>query len=169
MRNRVFHQSTAAAGVAPGTTLGTTPPAILWNPPNSGVVAAILKVSIGYVSGTLGAGSICMGFVPNQTSQPTTGTTLTAQNAFLSNAKPQCVSQQGSTVVATPTMLRPVWQMGAALATSVEFVRCATESVDGEVVVPPGAAFILQGVAAAGTSPLVILGITWEEIPIVAA
>lgn len=169
MRNRVFHQSTAAAGVAPGTALSTTPPAVLYNPTNSGVVAAILKVSVGYVSGTLGAGSIVMGFTPQQVSLPSGGTALTPQNAFLSNAKPQCTSHQGSTLVAAPTILRPVWQLGAALATTPEFVRSAVEKVDGEVVVPPGCAFALQGIAAAGTSPLVLLGITWEEIPIVAA
>lgn len=170
MRNRVFHQSTSASGVAPGTAASTTPPSILWNPPNSGVVAAIKRVSLGYVSGTLGAGCAGAFFTPNQTSTPTTGTVLTAQNGFLGNAKPQCTSYQGSTLVATPTLLRPIWFMGPALATTAAFPMNVNENLDGEVVVPPGVAFSLQGIAlGAGTSPLVVFGITWEEIPIIAA
>lgn len=170
MRNRVYHSSTAAAGVAPGTVSSTTPPHVLWNPPNSGVVAAVRKVMLGYVSGTLGAGTIGMLFTPQQVSLPSGGTLLVAQNAFLSNAKPQCTSHQGSTLVAAPTLLRPVWYAGPALATTAEFPRNVSELVDGEVVVPPGVAFALQGFAmGAGTTPLVVFGITWEEIPIVAS
>lgn len=170
MRNRVFHAATAAAGVAPGTVSSTTPPMILWNPPNSGVVGAVKKARLGYVSGTLGAGTIGAMFTPNQTSAPSGGTTLVPQNAFLGNAKPQCVAYQGSTLVAAPTLLVPLWYMGPALATTAEFMRNVEANIDGEIVVPPGVALALQGYAlGAGTSPLVLFGITWEEIPISAA
>ena len=38
--------------------------------------------------------------------------------------------------------------------------------IDGSVIVTPGTAVVLQGVATAGTSPLVNFGFTWEEIPV---
>lgn len=38
--------------------------------------------------------------------------------------------------------------------------------VGGSVVLEPGTAICLQGVAAAGTSPLVIFGMKWGELPV---
>jgi hypothetical protein len=42
----------------------------------------------------------------------------------------------------------------------------AVDDVSGEIQVPPGVALGLCGIAAAGTTPLVIFGISWEEIPL---
>ena len=38
------------------------------------------------------------------------------------------------------------------------------DALDGMLVVPPGSILSLEGVAAAGTSPLVTLGLTWAEV-----
>jgi hypothetical protein len=57
LRTTVYTASNAVAGVAPGTALGTTPPIAIYNPINSGVNAVVRNASVGYVSGTLGAGS----------------------------------------------------------------------------------------------------------------
>ena len=42
--------------------------------------------------------------------------------------------------------------------------RCV---IDGEIVLEPGTSYQLQAVAAAGSSPKITAGVTWEEIPIV--
>jgi hypothetical protein len=42
----------------------------------------------------------------------------------------------------------------------------AVDNVDGEIVVPPGSALVIQGIAAAGTSPLVLIGVVYEELPV---
>ena len=41
------------------------------------------------------------------------------------------------------------------------------EDIDGEIVLEPGTSYQLQAVAAAGTTPKITAGITWEEITIV--
>src|SRR5206468_1265398 len=55
-RGKLFAASTASGGVAPTTAVGTTGPFILENPKGSNKRLAILKVSVNYKSGTLGAG-----------------------------------------------------------------------------------------------------------------
>src|ERR1700675_1858043 len=52
----LYHVVTPVAGVAPGTALSTTPPHILWNPPNSGVVGVLIRSQMSWISGTLGLG-----------------------------------------------------------------------------------------------------------------
>ena len=55
---KVFTASTAVAGVDHGATLSTAPPFCIYNPVGSGKNLVILAASMGYVSGTLGAGFI---------------------------------------------------------------------------------------------------------------
>lgn len=162
----VFVGANAIAGVAPGTTLGTTPPFALWNPPGSGKKLSVLKTMMGYVSGTLGAGSVLLAAVLSQVTVPTTGTELTPVCTDL--GMPRGVGRifTGSTWVSTPQILYPMFQFGAALATSVYQISDCVNVVDGSVVVEPGTGVMLQGLAAAGTSPLVIFGMKWEELPI---
>jgi hypothetical protein len=165
-RNRRYTACTGAAGVAPGTALSTTPPLVVWNPTNSGVLAVLDKVALGYISGTLGAGSIVAAFTPQQVTLPSGGTLLVPQNNFLSNAKPSCTAHQGSTLTAAPTILRPLWIMGAALATTAFEPRPTEIDLEGSIVISPGCAYAMQGIAAAGTTPLVLLSATWEEVPL---
>src|ERR1700676_1834669 len=53
-RGKLSAACTAAAGVAPGTAVGTTAALAIFNPAGSGVRLAIKKVGVGYISGTLG-------------------------------------------------------------------------------------------------------------------
>jgi hypothetical protein len=156
----------AVAGVAPGTALSATPPLALWNPPGSGKKLSLLKAMMGYVSGTLGAGSLLLAAVLSQVTVPTTGTELVPVCTDL--GMPRGVGRlfTGSTFISVPQILYPMFQFGAALATSVYQISDCVNVVDGSVVVEPGTAICLQAVAAAGTSPLVILGMKWEELPI---
>lgn len=154
----------AVAGVAPGTALSTTPPLALWNPPSSNRKLSLLKTSMGYVSGTLGAGSVVLAAVLSQTTVPSTGTELVPVCTDL--GMPRGVGRlfTGSTWVSTPQILYPIFQFGAALATSVYQISDCIDVVDGSIVLEPGSGIMLQGIAAAGTSPLVIFGMVWEEL-----
>ena len=38
------------------------------------------------------------------------------------------------------------------------------DQLDGELALLPGASMSLQGIAAGGSSPLVLLAMVWEEI-----
>jgi hypothetical protein len=165
-RGVIMVASNAVAGVAPGTALSTTPPICVWNPPNSGVILSIMKTAVGYVSGTLGAGSIVYAFVAAQTTVPSTGTELTPVCTKLGFPRGLGRAFTGSTIIAAGTILRPAFGMGAFLATTaIQPFQCA-DMVEGAISIPPGAIFIMQGIAAAGTTPLVILSIEWEEIPV---
>jgi hypothetical protein len=164
-RGNVFSGNTAAAGVAPGTAFSTTPPWALWNPTSSGKTLNLLLVSLGYVSGTLGAGTISFGLVAGQALAPTGGTELVPQCNLLNNSRGSGRVFQGSTLAATPTLLRPFCSMGPALATTAAFPFMVKDLLDGEFSVPPGSVFVVQGSAlGAGTSPLVLFGGTWEEV-----
>lgn len=166
-RGNLFFASTAVAGVAPGTALSTTPPMSVWNPPNSGVLVELLQVFLGYVSGTLGAGSIVHAGLIGQMTVPTGGSELTPQSSIIANVRGKARAFQGSTLVGTPTILRPSLVLGAGLATTAELPKApAYDEVDGSIVVPPGAVWAYNGVAAAGTSPLVLIGALYGEVPI---
>jgi hypothetical protein len=157
---------TGVAGVAPGTALSTTPPMAVWNPPGSGILASICVTRLGYISGTLGAGTIAYAYVSSQTSKPSTGTALTpSAQALGAQTTPRAQAFQGSTLAATPTILAPAYILNAMLATTATQPVVSKDQVDGEIIILPGGVFVMQGIAAAGTSPLVAFGVTWEEIP----
>lgn len=165
---RLFSASTAVAGVAPGTALSTTPPCALWNPKDSGLNLSVIRLSLGYVSGTLGAGSIVLARVVDQPTAPTGGTERDPVSAMIGASQRGGAGRyyEGSTLAATPTILRAFCHLGAALATTATFPALASEPIDGEFVVTPGSVFVMQGVAAGGTTPLVLFGVSWEEVPI---
>jgi hypothetical protein len=163
-RGAIMEACNSTAGVAPGTAFTTTPPFALWNPPASGKNLAILKLFLGYVSGTLGAGVVNLGFVASQTTVPTGGTELIPVCTLLNSPRGVGRAFTGSTFASTPAIIRPVWSAGAALATTAAFPIEITEILDEAIIVTQGSAIALQGLMAAGTSPLVILGMAWEEV-----
>jgi len=167
-RQSVFTFSNAVAGVAPGTVLSTTPPLALWNPPGSGVNLALVKATMSYVSGTMGAGSIVFALVAQQATQPSGGTQLTGQSNLIGSTKtPIGKGFTGSTLASTPLILRPWGSFGPYLATSVLSERTFETINDGAMVVTPGGVLCVQGVATAGTTPLVIFAMVFEEVPII--
>jgi len=164
LRGNMFIASTAVAGVAPGTALSTTPPMALLNPINSGVDLVILKTAVGYISGTLGAGNIVYAYYTPQATIPAGGAELTPVCTKVGQIKGAGRAFQGSTISGTPLIFRPAYNMGAALATTALGIGTCQDLVEGEIIVPPATAFVIQGVAGAGTTPLVLISICWEEI-----
>jgi len=165
-RGATMEVCTAVAGVAPGTVLSTTPPLALWNPPASGKNLVVLKASMGYVSGTLGAGSLCLAAVLSQATVPTTGTELTPVCSMLGLARGVGRTFQGSTLASVPQIIRPLFTVGAFLATTAQVPVDCVDVLDGSIVVTPGTVLVLQEVGAAGTTPLTLLSFTWEEVAV---
>ena len=159
-----FIVSTAVGGVAPGTALSTTPPLVLLNPLNSGKTLIVISTSLGYVSGTLGAGSIVYAHYTPQATIPSGGTELTPIRTYIAPVRGIGRVFQGSTLSGTPVILRPAYMMGAALASTALGISIAKDLVDGAICVPSATAFVMQGIAASGSTPLVLMSITWEEI-----
>lgn len=162
LRGKIWVASTAVAGVAPGTALSTTPPLALWNPPGSGVNLSIILSALGFVSGTLGAGSLVYAQVNSQTTAPTGGTELVPVSCLIGGTGARVGRAfQGSTLASTPALLRPGHIIGTTPTTPAS--APSKDLLDGEFTVAPGGVLVLQGVAAAGTSPLVLISLSWEE------
>ena len=165
-RQGVWLASTAVAGVAPGTVLSTTPPFTLYNPTGNTKNFSINKIFMGYVSGTLGAGTLLVASGA-QAAAPTGGTVITPKNALIGNgAAPTGLVYTGSTLTAAPTIVRPSFPIGAFLASTATLNPLQLDEVSGDIVLTPGNVLCLQAIAAAGTSPLVLLSMSWEEIPV---
>ena len=166
-RNKVFAAATAATGVAPGTAIGTTAAYALYNPQGSGKNLAVLAASLGYVSGTLGAGVVhYIGHLsPSQTAF--TGTTITARNCLLGNtATGVGLAYTTATVPASGSILGTFCSLQASLASTAVAPWQVVEHLDGLLMIAPGGGVSIQATAAAGTSPLVIIGLVWAEMDV---
>ena len=160
-----FVACTAVAGTAPGTVLSTTPPFILWNPPSSGKNLFIIRVSVGYVSGTLGLGQLWYAAGLAQIGKPTTGTVLPVQSTVIGNlAVGAGQAFQASTLVAVPSPFRPSPFNFSPYAGGGAVLNPAwVEELGGTPMVAPGGVFCIQAVAGAGSTPLMTFGVEWGE------
>lgn len=161
---QVFSATTAVTGVAPGTAIGTTGAYTLQNPIGSGVNLVILQAFMGYISGTLGAGTV--NYLENgPATTAATGTAIVPVNNLLGGAVSVAKPLTTSTIV-SPTLLRPFCTLQASLATTAVQPWQIVDQVNGSIIVTPGSNLTLHATAAAGTSPLVIFGMTWAEVGI---
>jgi hypothetical protein len=117
-----------------------------------------------YIAVTLGAGTIVWGVNTNTAgADPSGGTVLTPINALLGGVAGKGLTWQGATLNAAPTIFRPFSTIGA-FAGGADLPGPMVEYVNGRIVVGEGAHVSLQGIAGAGTTPLVLLGMVWEEV-----
>jgi hypothetical protein len=169
-RGSLFAAQEQGTGVATAQTISTTAILSLYNPAGSGKRLAVKKVSLGYISGTLGPGTFyhC---VNNSNSQaaPSSGTVVTPLPCDIGNAAtPVGLVRANATVASGTVAYRAFASAGAFVGGANNAPAPCTEDIDGEIVVEPGCSYQLQAVLnAAGTSPKVSPGIVWEEIPIV--
>lgn len=170
IRGNSFMASTGTGGVAPGTALSTTPPFVLYNPPNSGVIAAVLDTEVAFVSGTLGAGNVVLAQISGQNiAAGSLGTVLTPTGPNLVGASPtpSCKALQAPTLSAAPTLMRNLWYTGAFVTNATQYMGEAKKDLRGLVGVMPGGAICIQEVGAAGTTPLVMMSMSWVELPLI--
>lgn len=164
---KIYHGMTAVTGVAPGTAVGTTAAFSLYNSSTSTVNLVVLKATMAYISGTLGIGIVSWVANTNSTAAATTGTAITVVNGLLSGGSNAVGAPfTTATLPATPTVVRPFGNLPPMLATSVLAPWILADDVDGAIVVAPGCTISLEATAGAGTSPVVVYGITWEEVPV---
>ena len=163
LRGNCYAAYTAASGVAPGTVIGTTGPYTLYNPKASGKRLVVLAASLGYISGTLGAGVVVFAANADPTAAAATGTAIVPVPLLLGSRRG--VAQPFTTsTIPSPTLVRPFCNLTALLASTAVGVYQVREEVAGGLVVPEGCGLTLQGIAAAGATPLVLLGMEWEEV-----
>jgi hypothetical protein len=165
-RGNVFSATTAIAGVAPGTALATTAQLIaIYNPPASGKNLEFLRARIGYVSGTLGAGSIV--YATGAQIVAITGTAIAIKNNLLGAAAPSVAQAAAAAgVTSAPGIVAPAFTLGAFLATTASINPPLIDEIAGELILTPGNVLVMSGIAAAGSTPLVLASLTWEEVPV---
>lgn len=170
-KGRLFHAHTAVAGVAPGTAIGTTAAAALYNPQGSGKDLVVLEGRISYLSGTLGIGFMSWigHLIPTQAAF--TGTAMVAVNGRLNGGSPSGQALTTATVPAAGSTFRLFANLNAVLATTVtaDGVWQLVDDVGAAIVIPPGTGVSLQATAAGGTTPKVLLGFSWLETPAAAS
>lgn len=169
-RGVLFAACDQGAGVTVQTSITTTAVMTLHNPIGSKTRLSIKKVSVGYFSGTMPAGSFYHGVLSPGNTLPSSGTQLTATCTDVGNesvAAAQGVCRAGATVVAA-TALYVFGTSFVELATTANGFQQLEEDVDGAIVLEPGAQYQLLGAfGAGGSSPKVSPSILWEEVPYV--
>ena len=174
-RGNIFSMTLTATttGVAAGNIVAAAAAAstnfALFNPSNSGANYHLIKVGIGVISGTPGAGPMFHGII--STGIPTVATTGSIVNHYTGKAGGS--SALGWATAAGTTLTgggAPVTQRlanftsTATAAASVGELN-AIEIVDGDIVIAPGNGWVPMW-GAAGTSLLNGYSVTWEEVPV---
>jgi hypothetical protein len=169
-RGLTFVATTATAGIAPGTALTATPPLALVNPAGSGKNIEILKVIFAYVSGTLGAGSLwyCQGLNPTTLPLETAAAirSCTLLSGVTTNANDVSKAYSGVSLTNTPVIIRSsAFSLDAYVGTVTTWNPPNIEEIASSIILTPGAFFAIEGIAGAGTSPLVSLAIEYAVVP----
>lgn len=164
---QMFSASTINTGVTIASlTLTTSAPTALANPSGSGVNLYLKSITMGYVSGTLGTGQFFLVGHPNSAAVTGTAATYINNNLVGNTAAPRCNATYTSTVAAGGKVVRNLWISTPFLATSVFAPPDLTIELNGSVGVAPGSAVSVQGITAAGSSPLAVFTWTWMEVAI---
>lgn len=170
IRGSLFAVANATTGAAILTGFAAVPPILLSNPLNSGRRFSIKKVSIAYVSGTMGAGCFWHGLYQNLTSAPVVGAGAVITPVCLDGGNLATSAARAFTIPTSPATALGLWPIGsifAELATTANGLQPLIEDVDGAIVLEPGNSYSVLYVGTAGTSPVVVCGIVYEDFPII--
>lgn len=177
-RGLMFSLSLTAitTGVAAGNIIGAAAAAstqfALINPLTSGKNLVLIKFAMGVVSGTPGAGPLFHGYIPGVASISAASAGGTIRSNMMGSvgnsvATPWSLAA-GSAITGG---LAPVTQRvadftatGTAQAIANGHVK-AIEEIAGDLIVPPGVAWLPLW-SAAGTSLLCGYSIVWSEVPV---
>lgn len=178
-RGQVF-SGMSTTGRAPGTALGVTPPILLYNPLGSAKRYEILKASaINAPTGTLGSGALyhCVFTIAGPVATQTSVIPVVGSGAVItpictdvgSAATTAALLFSLGTLNANPAALYPAFQVGESVGgTTTNAIALTVEDVDGAIVLEPGSGWCLEGITAAGSTPLVLCGVVWREVPLTA-
>jgi hypothetical protein len=138
----------------------------LYNPLNTQVNASILRVGIGSISGTPGAGSFA--YCVSYNNVITAAQNATPLNTLSGQQTSKCkgFTQTGLTGGLVHTTLRaaPYTMFAGAIAATTPGLYMV-EELAGSVVLPPGGVFTIAS-PATGTTHIVYAYIDYEEVPV---
>ena len=175
-QGRLFHGSSAAAGIAIPLYTATTQALCLWNT-STNVDLELVKYSLGYVSGTTVAGPVMYALLNAGYAYGTGSPIATFTNAPTymrpGRAGSGASQAQFANVTVTTTAALPVAQMiGSSISQPDAFAAASTtapvivveENFDGSIIVPPG--WALFPVALLASVTLYQQRLVWIENPI---
>lgn len=163
-RGKLFvAQAIVTAPVIYTTAAGTGGP-LLWNPPTSGVNAAILAVTFGISVVTTVAATLGLTGNTGQTSAPGSTTAIDGhRNLFLGQPVGACTPYRVGTPTNAGNFLLPFASLHTgALTTETGVVGFV--DVGGALIVPPGAWCSIAASATASTT-VGTFGLIYEEVP----
>jgi hypothetical protein len=171
-QGNTFIMSTAAAGTALPIITGTAGTFALWNT-TADKKAVLLKLNIGFTSGTIALGEFGLGSLA---AGQTLGTPVTAfadatpgqtlKNAKLgANAAPAMRAAVAATTTFAASTAFPWYWLGSSItaATGAQPISNAQHDLDGLVVMPGQLVFLGGSVAQTG---LFTCSLMWAEVPI---
>jgi len=146
------------------TAAGTGGP-LLWNPPSSGINAAIIAVGFGVSVVTTVAAALGLTGAAGQTSAPGTTTAIdSVANMLVGGGSPACTTYRVGTPTNAGTFLMPLADVHTG-ALTVDTGGVHWAEVGGALVVPPGSWCSISSSATA-TTLVAQLGLIWEEIAV---
>lgn len=166
VRGNCYSAMTAATGVsAASLTQTTTGQFTLANPTGSNRNCRVLQCTVGYVSGTFGAGNLTYSVNSNPLAAAVTGTAIVPVNNLVGTANSAAAKPfTTSTLPVAPTPIRNLANIGAWVGTTASPLWNITDDVDGAIVLTPGSAVTVTGTTAAGTTPVIVVSMMWEEL-----
>jgi len=175
-QGRLFHGSSAAAGIAIPLYTATTQALCLWNTSTT-VDLEIVKYSLAYISGTTVAGPVMYGRLNAGYTYGTGAPIATFTNAptYIQPGRAGSGASQAqlANVTVTTTAAIPVANfIGSSISTPDAFAAASTtvplivteENFDGSIIIPPGWAFFPMALLA--TTSLYQQRLVWVENPI---
>lgn len=165
----LYWGSVAVGGVDHAASFTTTAPFALYNPEGSGYDLILWAISMGYVSGTLGAGFLGLGrYNEDSLKVKPSGTLCVARGSSrLGDSADSCgVGRPLETVTLTAgtVLVTPITDIAPKLATTAINSDRGIIALPFPFVIPERTAAVLSGVCgAAGTSPRVTLGAFWTQ------
>lgn len=167
-RGNCYAAVTAATGVSVASlTISTAAPFALANPIGSGRRLALMWIEMGYVSGTFGAGNLVLA-LGGISGTAVSGTAIVPVNLWTGGGV-QAVGKPltTATLPAAPTVVRNFANLDAWVGSLTTSPFNIYLDLDSSLMLDPGSSFSVEGTTAAGTSPLVVFGCGWEEIPLI--
>jgi hypothetical protein len=173
-QGNTYVMSTAVGGTALPILTGTAGTFALWNT-TSNLKAVLLRINIGFTSGTIALGEFGLGSLNAPTFSIATGGLLTAfadaaagtvKNAKLGMAdKPAMRCCVAATTTFTASTAFPWYYLGSSItaATGAQPVSVASHDLDGLVVMPGQLVFLGGTVAQTG---LFSVSLMFAEVPI---
>lgn len=171
VRGNVWTLTTAAAGVtvAAANVIAASagsPIVGVFNPVNSGKNLVIVRATSMWASGTTGAGGLVWGILA-----PNAGVTAGGGNGAINNATFVTGGSTAKTFTGSALTGAGVSVLFRFLggpttgALAANAAHTVSEETAGDIICPPGGVVGLFA-AAAGTSPIVMASMTWEEVNI---